>query len=80
MAEAPQDQPSPEETRRRVAWFHEYTARLDSQPPGLPLAARAAGARHSASAGVRICPVCFWEDDGQDDPKAHKVWGGPNGR
>lgn len=26
-----------------------------------------------------ICPVCFWEDDGQDDPRADEVWGGPNG-
>lgn len=26
-----------------------------------------------------ICPVCFWEDDGQDDADAHLVLGGPNG-
>jgi hypothetical protein len=26
-----------------------------------------------------ICPVCWWEDDGQDDPRADEVWGGPNG-
>ena len=25
-----------------------------------------------------ICSVCFWEDDGQDDPQADEVWGGPN--
>ena len=25
-----------------------------------------------------ICPVCFWHDDGQDDPRADEVWGGPN--
>lgn len=25
-----------------------------------------------------ICPVCFWEDDGQDDEHADEVWGGPN--
>jgi hypothetical protein len=30
--------------------------------------------------GYAICPVCFWEDDGQDDPHADEVWGGPNGR
>jgi hypothetical protein len=29
--------------------------------------------------GYDICPVCFWEDDGQDDPHADEVWGGPNG-
>jgi hypothetical protein len=27
-----------------------------------------------------ICPVCFWEDDGQDDPDADVVPGGPNGQ
>lgn len=26
-----------------------------------------------------ICPVCFWEDDGQDDADAAEVRGGPNG-
>ena len=25
-----------------------------------------------------ICPVCFWEDDGQDDHDADEVRGGPN--
>ncbi|MFD6067012.1 MULTISPECIES: CPCC family cysteine-rich protein [Amycolatopsis] len=27
-----------------------------------------------------ICPVCFWEDDGQDEHDADVVRGGPNGR
>jgi Cysteine-rich CPCC len=26
-----------------------------------------------------LCPVCFWEDDGQDDHDADQVRGGPNG-
>lgn len=25
-----------------------------------------------------ICPLCFWEDDGQDDPDAAENHGGPN--
>jgi hypothetical protein len=25
------------------------------------------------------CPVCFWEDDGQDDQDADRARGGPNG-
>jgi hypothetical protein len=30
--------------------------------------------------GFEICPVCFWEDDGQDVHDADEVRGGPNGR
>jgi hypothetical protein len=26
-----------------------------------------------------ICKLCDWEDDGQDDPRADEIWGGPNG-
>ncbi|MGW3665739.1 CPCC family cysteine-rich protein [Streptomyces sp. NPDC005141] len=26
-----------------------------------------------------ICPVCLWEDGGQDDHDADRVQGGPNG-
>lgn len=26
-----------------------------------------------------ICSLCNWEDDGQGDAEADKVWGGPNG-
>src|SRR5436853_3831606 len=29
--------------------------------------------------GYEICPICFWEDDGQDDHDADEVRGGPNG-
>ena len=29
--------------------------------------------------GWEVCPVCFWEDDGQDDHDADEVRGGPNG-
>ncbi|WP_079032275.1 CPCC family cysteine-rich protein [Streptomyces specialis] len=34
----------------------------------------------SERGGYEICPVCFWEDDGQDDQDADRVRGGPNGR
>jgi Cysteine-rich CPCC len=26
-----------------------------------------------------ICPLCWWEDDGQDDKEANIIQGGPNG-
>lgn len=29
-------------------------------------------------AGYETCPICWWEDDGQDDATADEVWGGPN--
>ena len=25
-----------------------------------------------------ICDICYWEDDGQDDPNEGENWGGPN--
>ncbi|MFN3818733.1 CPCC family cysteine-rich protein [Blastomonas sp.] len=34
----------------------------------------------SERGGFEICPVCFWEDDGQDDHDANEVRGGPNGK
>jgi hypothetical protein len=33
----------------------------------------------SERGGFDICPVCFWEDDGQDEHDAPEVRGGPNG-
>ena len=34
--------------------------------------------REIQRAGYEVCPVCFWEDDGQDDHDADEVRGGPN--
>jgi hypothetical protein len=28
--------------------------------------------------GFETCPVCFWEDDGQDEADAERILGGPN--
>jgi hypothetical protein len=33
----------------------------------------------SERGGFEICPVCYWEDDGQDEHDADVVRGGPNG-
>jgi hypothetical protein len=81
MDVASQDAPSPEELARRTAWFRDYTARLASQPQLLPL--RCPGCECKTldeRGGYEICPVCFWEADGQDDHDADVVRGGPNGR
>ena len=32
----------------------------------------------SGEADFEICSICFWEDDGQDDPNADEAVGGPN--
>lgn len=38
------------------------------------------GFRTISELGVfEMCPVCWWEDDGQDNTSADEVWGGPNG-
>ncbi len=33
----------------------------------------------SAPATFELCPVCWWQDDGQDEADADVVRGGPNG-
>ena len=72
--------PTPEEHARRLAWFAEYSSRLDGQPPRLPLRCPCCGCNTLDERGAcDICSVCFWEDDGQDDHDADVVRGGPNG-
>jgi hypothetical protein len=73
-----------DELENRKKWFLKYISNLESKSvvnecvsdfhcpccnyPTLP----ERGTYH-------ICPLCFWEDDGQDEPYAEEVWGGPNG-
>lgn len=50
------------------------------QTPDLPLRCPCCGHRTLDERGTfRICAVCFWEDDGQDDYDADVVRDGPNG-
>lgn len=69
-----------------VRWFEEYAGRYAHEST---LKARCEGERFRCPCchhltlqergGFEICPVCFWEDDGQDDADAETVRGGPNG-
>ena len=73
-----------EELENRRKWFLQYITNLELKSllkectvsefncpccnyPTLP----ERGAYH-------ICPLCFWEDDGQDEPFHNEIWGGPN--
>jgi hypothetical protein len=78
--------PAPEELAGGSAWFEEYTSRLRDDSvvlpaqPGELLRCPCCRNRTLSERGVfDICPVCYWEDDGQDDHDAAIVRGGPNG-
>lgn len=76
----PEGDASPEGTEAGIAWFHAYVDRLNAQPKDLPLRCPCCFCRTlDERGGFDICPVCFWEDDGQDDHDADVVRGGPNG-
>ena len=79
-------EPSPEEIERRKQWFEDYCDTLDHrsvarpQTEGVTYRCPCCGCRTlSERSDFEICPVCFWEDDGQDDADADNVRGGPNG-
>jgi hypothetical protein len=71
----------------RREWFEDYRRRLDEDSV---VADATAGSCYPCPCcsfrtlgergGFEICPVCFWEDDGQDDHDTDVVRGGPNGR
>ncbi|MCL2449927.1 MAG: hypothetical protein FWD17_13355 [Polyangiaceae bacterium] len=68
----------------RQAWFRQYADVLQWHPV---VAAPEAGPFRcpccrfrtlDERSGLDICPVCFWQDDGQDDADADVVRGGWN--
>src|SRR2546421_7580257 len=75
-----------EERQRRLEWFQAYVHTLETKSIRAP---KIAGQKYHCPCcgyhtldkrgGYDICPVCFWEDDGQDDQNADVVRGGPNG-
>lgn len=77
---------TPEEQEAGTPWFHSYMDRLENDS----VVATSSGGEgfrcpccHYKTLGERggfeICPVCFWEDDGQDEHDADIIRGGPNG-
>jgi hypothetical protein len=80
------EHPSPEELARRGRWFEQYGRQLEasvvqpSEPGGVFACPCCRCLTLDERGGFEICPVCFWEDDGQDDADAAIVRGGPNGR
>jgi hypothetical protein len=77
-------EPSPEDSAER--WFFAYLDAIEHrsviQPSidGVKYRCPCCGYRTlDERGGYDICPVCFWEDDGQDEQDADTVRGGPNG-
>ena len=67
----------------RKAWFETNLTRLIVEgAPGVPnvnfVCPCCAYPTLNERAAWEICPLCSWEDDGQDDPEADEIWGGPN--
>ena len=66
-------------------WFENYIEALEKRSTvagreGGPYRCPCCGFRTLAErGGFDLCPVCFWEDDGQDEGDADMVRGGPNG-
>jgi hypothetical protein len=81
------DEPKLDDLEARRRWFeHHYdllesTSILIESKPGVTFRCPCCGSKTlDMRGGFEICPVCFWEDDGQDDHDADVVRGGPNGK
>ncbi len=66
-------------------WFNKYFDRIDSSSKydhkkfgEYFLCPCCSFPTLSERGGHEICPLCSWEDDGQETPHENEVWGGPN--
>src|SRR3954462_11713935 len=79
------DKPADAELERRKAWFERYVQQLEqgsvrADPENGPYRCPCCHGRTLPERGAfAICPVSFWEDEGQDDQDGDVVRGGPNG-
>ena len=75
-----------DENDNKRQWFEQYVTRsggsiIEPEKDGFLYTCPCCGyPTLTERGGYDICCLCNWEDDGQDDPHAHEVWGGPNGR
>ena len=73
-----------DERELRKKWFHSYVGRASTgihrpRVEGILYACPCCGYPTMDERGCDdICLLCHWQDDGQDDPYAEEVWGGPN--
>lgn len=84
----PSEKPAltPEEVEQGIRWFEQYMERLENKSvraePQKGVRYRCPCCNYKTlqeRGGFDICPVCFWEDDGQDEQDADTMRGGPNG-
>lgn len=76
MSVDPQPEAEVKAKRAAVAKFDN----VQRGPEGAPFACPCCASLTLPTRGnYELCPVCFWEDDGQDDHDADVVRGGPNG-
>jgi hypothetical protein len=78
------------ELQSRQRWFEQYRRDREDSSHSRSSARPRAGSRFpcpccdcltlDSRGDYEICPVCLWEDDGQDEHDADVVRGGPNGR
>jgi hypothetical protein len=78
--------PSPDDANRRCQWFEWYVDQLahhsttSTRGEDGPFACPCCRCKTlTERGGFEVCPVCCWEDDGQDDQDADVVRAGPNG-
>jgi hypothetical protein len=77
---------TPTQSEAGQVWFAWYVDQLENHStvieakPGSRYACPCCGFKTLSERGsFDICPVCFWEDDGQDERDTDVVRGGPNG-